>query len=137
MHACEIIPFFFSLPDMIFKSHISLGPRRAGGMLCVHSFHISRRCYFLCSFIRLSNKLMVFQPRRAAAAAQVRRRGSAYLMSFFCALIKQGGLNFQVAWPTVAAQCERLQEGYLSLAARWPQAKSAEEPHSLHPLTRT
>lgn len=45
-------------------------------------------------------------------------------------------LNFQVVRPTVAAQCERLQEGYLSLAARWPEAKSAEEPRSLHPLTR-
>lgn len=27
--------------------------------------------------------------------------------------------------------------GHLSLAARWPQAKFAEEPHSLHPVTGT
>lgn len=27
----------------------------------IHSFHISRPRYFLCSFIRLSNELMVFQ----------------------------------------------------------------------------
>lgn len=35
-------------------------------MLCIHSFHISCLCYFLCSFIRLSNKLMVFQLHSAA-----------------------------------------------------------------------
>lgn len=36
------------------------------GMLCIHSFHISCLCYFLCSFIRLSNELMVFQLHSAA-----------------------------------------------------------------------
>lgn len=37
------------------------------GMLCIHSFHISCQGYFLCSFIRLSHKLMVFQLRSVAA----------------------------------------------------------------------
>ena len=36
-----------------------------------------------------------------------------------------------------AIQFERGQEGHLSLAARWPQAKPVEEPHSLHPITGT
>lgn len=42
------------------------------GMLCIHSFHISCQCYFLCSFIRLSHKLMVFKLHSAA----VQRTGS-------------------------------------------------------------
>lgn len=41
-------------------------------MLCIHSFHISCQCYFLRSFIWLSNKLMVFQLHSAA----VQRAGS-------------------------------------------------------------
>lgn len=46
-------------------------------------------------------------------------------------------LSFQVARPMAAIQSERVQEGHLSLDARWPRAKSVQEPHSLHPVTRT
>lgn len=46
-------------------------------------------------------------------------------------------LSFQVARPMAAIQFERVQEGHLSLAARWPGAKSVKEPHSLHPVTGT
>lgn len=68
------------------------------------------------------------QPLRGPAVWQ-------YISDVICVLIEEE-LNFQVAWPAVAAQCERLQDGSPSLAARWPEAKSAEEPHSLHPRTR-
>lgn len=46
-------------------------------------------------------------------------------------------LSFQVARPMAAIQFEQVQEGHLSLAARWRDAKFAEEPHSLHPVTGT
>lgn len=63
------IPFTFW--HNILEPHFTL-PLQCWGMLCIHSFHISCLCYFLCSFIRLSNKLMVFQLHSAV----VQRVGS-------------------------------------------------------------
>lgn len=51
------IPFCFW--HNILEPHFTLS-FQCWGMPCIHSFHISCLCYFLCSFIRLSNKLMVF-----------------------------------------------------------------------------
>lgn len=45
-------------------------------------------------------------------------------------------LGFNAARPIGRNSVELVQEGHLSLAARWPGAKSEEEPHSLHPVTR-
>lgn len=119
-------------PDMIFKSRISLGPRRAGECCAYipstsHADAIfSAALYGYLTSWCLSG--LIERPFRGPAVWQC-------ISDVICVLIN-GELNFQVVRPTVAAQCERLQEGYLSLAARWPEAKSAEEPRSLNPLTR-
>lgn len=57
--------------DIIFSWHDILEPHftqslHCWGIFCVHSFHVSCQRYFLCSCIRLSNKLMVFQIHSAA-----------------------------------------------------------------------
>lgn len=61
----------FSFWHNILEPHFTLS-FQCWGMLCIHSFHVSCLCYFLCSFIRLSSKLMVFQLHNAA----VQRAGS-------------------------------------------------------------
>lgn len=79
----KCFPFFiylYKIPSKVWKGekapflfwHDILGPHftpcvQCRGMLSIHSFHVSCQCYFLCSFIRLSNKLMVFQLHSAAA----------------------------------------------------------------------
>lgn len=100
------------------------------GNACIHSFHISRWCYFLCCFIRRSNKAnSILQPFKGPAGW----RGISDVISV---LINEK-LGFQVAGPIATIQFEWGQEGHLSLAARWPKAKPVEEPCSLHPVTGT
>lgn len=61
----------FSFWHNILEPHFILS-LQCSGMLFIHSFHMSCLRYFLCSFIRLSNNLMVFQLHSAA----VQRAGS-------------------------------------------------------------